>query len=290
MAENTNYQGGDPGAVPGASTQSTNGKDKGIANTTELSSVVSAKALSVTHGKNGVSELEAIREREHEEKRAKYSAVTKCEEHGEWLPCGRCAFLHEAIPEEEEQPNDGPKKPPLRGTTISRGTWREGIYEPYVEESPKEPRRCIGIPKFQGPADYCDCVLGPEVKGDRCAICAGWMETCGRCDGCNKDVPGWQVTGFLCTECRRERQRVIEAAAIQEKEAKERAEVEDETLIVEGRGALKAAFEGCRRQASMRAICRGQVEAAWVMLSERSDLDPVTVALCKQLRDAEVLT
>lgn len=165
-----------------------------------------------------------------------YSATTRCEGCGDYKPC---ACTHgkngvpplETIPEEEEQPSD--KQPP----------------------SPPLARWCIGVPPYQGPGEACNAVLGPEVVGDRCAVCAVWMGACGECDGCNASVPGWKVTGKLCGDCKRLRRCYVDAWAVL---AKRRSETSQ------------------------------SFEIAWRELSERSDVDLVTVTACKQLRDLEV--
>lgn len=119
--------------------------------------------LRQTHGKNGVPPL---------------SAISRCEKHGEYLPCGMCASAPCACGKDER------------------------CDACYVERGPLPPRVCRGIPIAQGPEDACTCALGPEVQGDRCAPCAEWMRLCGQCDGCNGHLPGWTVTGILCGDCR----------------------------------------------------------------------------------------
>jgi hypothetical protein len=71
------------------------------------------------------------------------------------------------------------------------------------------PRTCRGILIYQSPEESCDCVLGREVKGDRCAVCEEWMHVHGDCDGCMGRLPGWTVTGKLCADCRAVRQAAI---------------------------------------------------------------------------------
>jgi len=123
-------------------------------------------------------------------------------------------------------------------------------------EGKVEVRRCKGIPVTQDPGEACECVLGPEVKGDRCAICEGWMIRCGECDGCNGHLPGWNVTGKLCSDCRALRQHHIANPW--------------EYLEVERHRVAR------------------DFEDAWTALAARSDVDAETFAACKALRDLEV--
>jgi hypothetical protein len=81
------------------------------------------------------------------------------------------------------------------------------------------------------------------------------MQRCGECDGCCGHLPGWQVTGYLCRACR------------------------DLRLATRQRHENLAA--------RVRAILGDVTEDAWQALAESPDLDPVTVGVCKRLRDME---
>jgi hypothetical protein len=125
------------------------------------------------------------------------------------------------------------------------------------------PRTCRGVPIYQGPDEACDAILGAEVEGDRCVACAEWMRAHGRCDGCNGRLPGWQVTGELCADCR----------AVRQDEIREQAEQPNDKRkpVTE---VMAVAYEEF-------------YEALWEALAEDSDLDPRTVAACKMVRDDE---
>jgi hypothetical protein len=165
-------------------------------------------------------------------------------------PCMSGTSLGQPIPEEEEQPNDGaPSSPPVL-------------------------RLCKGIPTQQGPADACDCVLGAEVTGDRCAICQGWMDLHSHCDVCMRGVKGFAASGQLCIEHRREGEKLLSHAGGENK--------------IPGHPEIAAALQWLCDAKRTRDVAMRRAEEAWERLADRSDLDPVTVALCKQLRDAEV--
>jgi hypothetical protein len=189
-----------------------------------------------THGKGGLSPLPVVdSERFGAHEGGDYEAdpipedAITCGACGEVLKAlGPCPSCH-GIPEEEEQPNDGaPPSPPVA-------------------------RICKGIPIAQGPDEACTCALGPEVRGDRCAMCAEWMRTCGECDGCNGHLPGWNVTGKLCADCR----------------------------------DLRLAQRKRFGADDFKTILSDATEAAWQSLADCEDLDPKTVAVCKRLRDSE---
>jgi hypothetical protein len=75
------------------------------------------------------------------------------------------------------------------------------------------------------------------------------------CDGCHGHVPGWEVTGELCSDCRE-----LRLVTRQKRE----------TLAER-----------------IRAILGDATEQAWQALAESPSLDPVTVGVCKRLRDME---
>ena len=204
------------------------------------------KPRAKTHGKNGVAPLaamppdEAIPEAIREEgalpvgelghaDTEPHHATTKCEGCGGTRKifnelnlsvdaCPECTVLvggGEAIPEEEEQPNDkAPPAPPFSAGTVCKVC---GDFEP-CEKSHFTPMPCARV-------------------------------------GCNDDaVPGscW---------CR-------------------------------GHGTAAAAVDdGLPRRTVGKGVpadvLREALEAAWVALAEDSTLDPVTVAVCKRLRDLE---
>ena len=128
---------------------------------------------------------------------------------------------------------------------------------------------------MQGPADACDVVLGPEVKVDRCAVCQGWVDLHAHCDVCMRGVAGFMASGQLCIDHKREAEALVASTVRPENKIPGHPEIVD---------ALQSLCDAKR----LRGVAMRRAEEAWERLSERSDLDPVTVALCKQLRDAEV--
>lgn len=95
-----------------------------------------------------------------------------------------------------------------------------------------------------------------ELPPDGLPVLAlGATEAERKCDGCHGHERGWHVTGWLCAECRGLRRRVL--------------------AVVDAMHDLRSAAADA-------------FEADWQELAERPDLDPVTVAHCKVLRDREV--
>lgn len=175
----------------------------------------------------------------------------------------------EAIPEEAEQPND---KQPYSATTTCRVC---GNFTPCAC-GPATVRICKGIPIAQGPDEACTCVLGPGLE--RCVVCAEWMQRCGQCDGCCGHLPGWTVTGYLCKECRD-----LRFVTRQRREGladRVRAILDD----AEGKAWRAVAKDQAQRA---EAILADATEKAWQALAESPDLDPLTVGVCKRLRDME---
>lgn len=86
-------------------------------------------------------------------------------------------------------------------------------------------------------------------------VCADWVQRCGRCDGCCGHLPGWTVTGYLCADCRELR------------------------LVTRQRPKTLAE--------RVQVILAEATEQAWQALAESPGLDPMTVAVCKRLRDME---
>jgi hypothetical protein len=134
---------------------------------------------------------------------------------------------------------------------------------PAVPDPVPGPRTCKGVPIYQTGQEACDTILGREVEGDRCTVCAEWMRVHGECDGCCGRLPGWKVTGKLCADCRAVRQAAIREEAEQPNDKRRPLDV-----------VLDEAY-------------REFYEALWERIAEESDLDPRTVAVCKLVRDDE---
>jgi len=89
------------------------------------------------------------------------------------------------------------------------------------------PRTCIGIPG-DPPDVACDTVLGSDQIGNRCSVCERWMHVHGRCDGCmSPRVPGWTVTGEICSDCRAQRLAEIDERESARANARAREQIAD---------------------------------------------------------------
>lgn len=200
-----------------------------------------------------------------------------------------------ALPEEHEQPND--KQPYSASTTCK-------VCGDFIPCDCGTVRVCKGIPIAQGPDEACTCVLGPGLE--RCVVCADWMQRCGECDGCNGHLPGWQVTGQLCGDCRE--LRLVTKRRPEDLAARIRAILGDgaKQVLCDGCHGHIPGWEvtgelcgDCRRlrlatrqrpenlAERIRVILGDATEQAWQALAESPSLDPVTVGVCKRLRDME---
>jgi hypothetical protein len=143
------------------------------------------------------------------------------------------------------------------------------------------PRTCKGIPIFQGPAEACDAILGPEVQGDRCVACAEWMRVRGECDGCNVRVPGWTVTGKLCAECK---------DTLRTNKARGERVAEAMLSRFEEGATAEQPNDGRKLAAEIIDDCYEDFYGAlWETMLCDAELDRRTAEVCKRLRDDERL-
>jgi hypothetical protein len=184
------------------------------------------KMLAVTHGKSGVTELPAVAEPEK-----RYPEVgdrVEVSVNGKWFKETVVAIECEEVAGRVVVTSDSRTRASVKREGIS-WRWPQPCQQYDCTEAPAPggagfcgshavelgimklpgPRTCRGIPIYQSPEESCDCVLGREVKSDRCAVCEEWMRVHGECDGCVGRLPGWTVTGKLCADCRAVRQAAI---------------------------------------------------------------------------------
>jgi hypothetical protein len=202
-----------------------------------------------------------------------------CAEHerqGLQLATGLDDVPFEPIPEEAEQPSDA--QPPATVVLCQQFDCMQppdpkgaGFCGKHAEELGLLPqiRVCAGVPGAVGD-EVCHTILGEDVKGERCAHCQGIVDRAQR-----------------------------HLAALRANRAAMQAGANPEPLPYRAcdRVGCRAQREpGSRYCASHKRIAatvgemvlREAFEAAWEALSDSSQLDPATVAACKQLRDAEV--
>jgi hypothetical protein len=117
-----------------------------------------------THGKNNVGELPALCQVPG------CGAIQNPEGNGLCSGHATARDLAAAIPEEEEQPNDGQ---PYSGIGIRCGTCGVRVM-PGERNCSCKVRICKGVPGAS-PDGQCDTALGPEVAGDYCSACASFL-------------------------------------------------------------------------------------------------------------------
>jgi len=171
---------------------------------------------------------------------------------------GRTSAPVDPIPEEAEQPSDGqPVSVDLLKATHGKNgvpampvvPERFGAHDGQEFGNERQPRVCAGVPGALGD-NRCDVILGEDIKGERCSRCESVLAMF------KVDRGACLRSGCLrpCTEGSRycgHHKRISETVA---------------------GTALAQAFE-----------------AAWDALADNPECDPATVAVCKQLRDAEIL-
>jgi hypothetical protein len=174
-----------------------------------------------------------------------------------------------AIPEEVEQPNDKQPADPEVCPEVCVGPQLPGLCRGCREEQrgALAVRTCVGIPGAVGDA-RCNCILGEDVKGDRCSRCQAAVAEAEQAQREEEEraeravLAGAGLTDLLCANsgCTR-------GHAIDSRYCDKHRKVAEAVAYI----ALDHAFE-----------------AAWADLLGSPHLDRKTVEVCKALRDKEV--
>jgi len=181
------------------------------------------------------------------------------------------------VPEEAEQPNDG--QPPAPEVLCQQFDCMQppdpkgaGFCGKHAAELGLLPqiRVCAGVPGAVGD-EVCHTILGDDVKGERCAHCEGIVDRAKRhLASLRANEAAMQAGGNPAPLPYRACDRVGC-----------RAQREPGSRYCASHKRIAATVGGM--------VLREAFEAAWEALAESSQLDPATVAACKQLRDAEIV-